>query len=323
MRRRRTSGRPTPLRRYVTRRNASISASTNIRGTVLMQTPELAFWSKDVTGRSPKVAVPSGTVAAEASRRPRQCRRRLADDLVFGSSFGADVPKHHHEPDERRIAAGGESIFPCFHALLVCYTTADDHTGRPSRCSVNYPDQTRVHLYTQDNVFVSAANKLWLTCGLALGATTLIAMCGMLAVLANGATYSNKLSALLRLARGAQLGRKMREYLKGRNPLPSYAKAVRVSFRSPRACTERRAFAYAPVGEKGRSGEEAVDVSQCSSTSGFSGPGEDGEAVVATPEPPMSLVALSAPAVPATPLTLQTPTAQPMPAESPPPCNDR
>jgi hypothetical protein len=81
---------------------------------------------------------------------------------------------------------------------------------------------------TVQTVYVYAANKLWAAYGIAALFTIGSVIIGIFVVLANGASYSNVFSTVLRIARAAELSIKVQESdLEGKNPLPSYlAKAT-------------------------------------------------------------------------------------------------
>ena len=82
--------------------------------------------------------------------------------------------------------------------------------------------------FTTQNVYVYAAKKLWIAYGLAALLTTGSVIIGILTIFANGASYSNEFSTVLRIARAAELSIEIQESdLGGENPLPSYlAKAT-------------------------------------------------------------------------------------------------
>ncbi|KAL8809732.1 MAG: hypothetical protein Q9223_007882, partial [Gallowayella weberi] len=102
---------------------------------------------------------------------------------------------------------------------------------QPNSSSVYYPNDTLVTFSTRENIYVYSASKLWLAYGLALGTTALIAAFGLLAILANHASFSNKLSTALRLSRGAHMSYEIKQKdLAGRDPLPDYAKKATVKF---------------------------------------------------------------------------------------------
>lgn len=76
---------------------------------------------------------------------------------------------------------------------------------RANTSSIYYPEKTRVQFATLENIYIYAVYKLWLAYGLAIGATAMIALVGVAAMIANQASFSNKFSTIFRLSRGAQL----------------------------------------------------------------------------------------------------------------------
>ncbi|KAL8921890.1 MAG: hypothetical protein Q9208_005494 [Pyrenodesmia sp. 3 TL-2023] len=102
---------------------------------------------------------------------------------------------------------------------------------QPNSSSVYFPNKTEVISSTGENIYVYAASKLWLAYGLAVGATVLIASLGLAAMIANGASFSNRFSTHLRLSRGAQLSYEINHGdLSGQDPLPAYARRMTVRF---------------------------------------------------------------------------------------------
>ena len=76
--------------------------------------------------------------------------------------------------------------------------------------------------YYDQTVYVYAADKLWIAYGLAALFTFGAYIVGMLAILANGASYDDSFSTVLRTTRDARLNIElMEEDLDGWSPLPS------------------------------------------------------------------------------------------------------
>lgn len=140
---------------------------------------------------------------------------------------------------------------------------ADIIPYRPNTSSIYYPDKTEVRLATRENIYIYAAYKLWLAYGLAVGATALIALLGMAAIIANHASFSNKFSTILRLSRGAQLSHEINHAdLWGRDPLPAYAEKATVRFSQEQMSGTRDANAYTLVDREGNDKEREVTTQE-------------------------------------------------------------
>lgn len=139
-------------------------------------------------------------------------------------------------------------------------------TPRPNSSSTFYPNQTEVRLATRENVFVFAAQKLWLAYGLALGATAIIVLFGIAAIIANNASFSNRFSTILRLSRGAQLSHEINQIdLAGQDPLPSYAKKATVTFSQEKTLRKRNSNAYMLVDREGKDHQNEVTTRETQS----------------------------------------------------------
>jgi hypothetical protein len=99
---------------------------------------------------------------------------------------------------------------------------------RPNYSSASAPPKTMVTQFTVQTVYVYAANKLWAAYGVAALFTIGSVIIGIHVILANGASYGNAFSTVLRIAQAAELSVEVQESdLDGKNPLPSYlAKAT-------------------------------------------------------------------------------------------------
>lgn len=79
------------------------------------------------------------------------------------------------------------------------------------------------------NVYSYDQATLWISYGLAVGATALAVAGGIAALISNGASYSNKFSTILRVSRTVRLGAEVSEPDgDGRDPLPKYLKLARI-----------------------------------------------------------------------------------------------
>ena len=131
---------------------------------------------------------------------------------------------------------------------------------RPNASSIFYPEQTEVRFATLENIYIYAVYKLWLAYGLAIGATALIVLFGVAAIIANQASFSNKFSTIFRLSRGAQLSNEIDHAdLSGRAPLPAYAEKATVRFSQEQISGTKDSNACTLVDREGKDDErEAV-----------------------------------------------------------------
>lgn len=69
--------------------------------------------------------------------------------------------------------------------------------------------------------------------GIAIGMTTVCLAVGFIAILINGASYSDNFSTIFRAARGADLSKEVRsEDCDGKDPLPAYLEETKVRFKA-------------------------------------------------------------------------------------------
>lgn len=123
---------------------------------------------------------------------------------------------------------------------------------RANTSSIYYPEKTRVQFATLENIYIYAVYKLWLAYGLAIGATAMIALVGVAAMIANQASFSNKFSTIFRLSRGAQLSNEIDHAdLSGRDPLPAYAEKATVKFSQEQMSGTKDSNAYTLVDRDG------------------------------------------------------------------------
>ncbi|KXS97850.1 hypothetical protein AC578_7656 [Pseudocercospora eumusae] len=103
----------------------------------------------------------------------------------------------------------------------------------PNTSSPFAPHLVNVTSHIYHNVYEYSAAKLWLTYGLAIAFTLLGVVFGLLAIFANGASYSDDFSTILRTARYARLSDEVQPGDEdGRDPLPRYLGAATVGFKS-------------------------------------------------------------------------------------------
>lgn len=135
--------------------------------------------------------------------------------------------------------------------------------NRPNTASIFYPERTEVQITTRENIYIYAANKLWLAYGLAVGATALIVLLGIAAIIANHASSSNKFSTILRLSREAQLNCEINQAdLWGRDPLPAYAKKATVRFSREQMLEAKSSKVYTLVDVEGRDDEREAPTQE-------------------------------------------------------------
>lgn len=130
---------------------------------------------------------------------------------------------------------------------------------RPNSSSIFYPEKTKVQFATLENIYIYAVYKPWLAYGLAIGATALIALFGVAAIIANQASFSNRFSTIFRLSRGAQLSNEIDHAdLSGRDPLPAYAEKATVRFSQEQMSGTEDSNAYTLVDREGRDDEPEI-----------------------------------------------------------------
>ncbi|MDI1487031.1 MAG: hypothetical protein OHK93_006294 [Ramalina farinacea] len=94
------------------------------------------------------------------------------------------------------------------------------------------PNSTNVSLPIFHNIYTYDRETLWISYGLSIFFTTLAATAGIIAVLLNGASYSNNFSTIVRVARTADLSTEILDKERdgfGRDPLPKYLKHARLN----------------------------------------------------------------------------------------------
>ncbi len=134
---------------------------------------------------------------------------------------------------------------------------------RPNSSSIYYPEKTKVQLTTRENIYIYAVYKLWLAYGLAIGATAVIAMFGLAAIILNHASFSNRFSTILRLSRGAQLSTEINHAeLCGRDPLPAYAEKAIVRFSQEQMSRTRNSSAYELIDREGKDDGREVTIQE-------------------------------------------------------------
>ena len=102
---------------------------------------------------------------------------------------------------------------------------------RPNKSSPFYPPPSNVTFLTLHSVYEYSHYKLWLAYGLAVAASGMIVILGLVIMYLSGTSYSNNFSSLLCLSRGARLSRKIVESdYDGNEPLPKYLEKAKINF---------------------------------------------------------------------------------------------
>ena len=107
---------------------------------------------------------------------------------------------------------------------------------RPNYSSPYAPPRlTNVSLPTYQNIYIYDRATLWIAYGLSILFTTLVAIAGIIALLLNGASYSDNFSTIVRVTRTADLSTDILDKDRdsfGRDPLPEYLKHARLNIKS-------------------------------------------------------------------------------------------
>ncbi|KAK0883908.1 hypothetical protein LTR87_002386 [Friedmanniomyces endolithicus] len=186
-----------------------ITSTTQLSTTVLAEAPELAFLQ-------PFQMKDGNTTISLQERAPLWTQQPYAGLVNAAAAPKSTLPFQ-------------QALEQLFENITISLMSAPDL--QPNSSSIYYPAKTKVTLATLENIYVYAAYKLWLAYGLAIAATALIAACGLAAMMANGASFSDSFSTILRLSRGAQMDRKVQiADLSGRAPLPGYLEEATVRF---------------------------------------------------------------------------------------------
>lgn len=85
---------------------------------------------------------------------------------------------------------------------------------------------------TYHTIYTYAQLELWLAYGLAIGSSTLACLIGYIALVGNGAAFSNDFSTILRTTKHAELTVELKDGdTAGHDPLPKYLANAKVRFR--------------------------------------------------------------------------------------------
>lgn len=114
-----------------------------------------------------------------------------------------------------------------------CLSLCRLHCDRPNYSSLYAPDLTNVTFSNYHNVYIYSASKLWLAYGSAILASAAAVVAGLLALRANGVSYTDSFSTALRTTRNAELTVSIHRLdIGGHDPLPRYLADAEVTFRN-------------------------------------------------------------------------------------------
>ncbi|KAI9710459.1 MAG: hypothetical protein M1812_007427 [Candelaria pacifica] len=184
-----------------------LSDSTDIRSTSLLDTRELDYLT-------------DYALHASTSEMDPDLQKSLRGS---NNSEVSGMTRLEQTTSNRSLQDAIEIMFQNFTVSLMSSSAL-----QPDYSSAGAPPKTLVTQFTSQTVYVYAANKLWAAYGVAAVFTLGSVIIGILTILADGASYSNAFSTVLRVARAAELSIEVQESdLDGRDPLPTHlAKAT-------------------------------------------------------------------------------------------------
>ena len=102
-------------------------------------------------------------------------------------------------------------------------------SSRPNYSSIYAPPSTDVNLPAYHNIYAYSEWKLWLAYSIAILLAAIAVFVGLVAMILNGASYSNNFSTVFRVARSAEINVTIEgDDEDGRDPLPSYLSKAQV-----------------------------------------------------------------------------------------------
>ncbi|KAL8685418.1 MAG: hypothetical protein Q9218_007774 [Villophora microphyllina] len=216
-----------------------ITSTSQVSSTVLAEVPELAFLQSTETTNKPQAAQQAAVT----------WQQQPYTGLVNAAAA------------VRSTLPFKEALEQVFQNITISLMSAPDL--QPNSSSIYYPDKTEVISTTRENIYIYSASKLWLAYSLAVGATALIAVFGIVAIIANRASFSNKFSTILRLSRGAQMSYEINQKdLSGWDPLPDYASKATVRFSQEEMSGTRDGMVYSLVDKEGRNDDRGVSIQE-------------------------------------------------------------
>jgi hypothetical protein len=100
----------------------------------------------------------------------------------------------------------------------------------PNASSPFKPPVANVTFSNFENVYLYTAGKLWLAYGIGICCTLVAVIAGLASVFANGASYSNNFSTVMRVTHGASINTSIGAAdMQGEDPLPAHLAAATVS----------------------------------------------------------------------------------------------
>ncbi|KAI9699475.1 MAG: hypothetical protein M1836_003086 [Candelina mexicana] len=205
-----------------------LSDSTSIRSTSLLNTKELQYLTDyalhaNTPDMQPdlqnKLRLSNMSEVSGMSRIQQTTSNQLLQDAIETMFQNFTVS----------LMSSSALQYACFHYDRISYDLLIE-IRRPVYNSAGAPPKTMVTQFTSQTVYVYAADKLWAAYGVAAIFTLCSVTVGILTILADGASYSNTFSTVLRVSRAAELSTEVKESdLDGRDPVPSYLAKATVS----------------------------------------------------------------------------------------------
>ncbi|KAF7193881.1 hypothetical protein HII31_04771 [Pseudocercospora fuligena] len=182
------------------------TTDTKVMSTVLLDTKELSF-----------LRTPSNW--ANAAETGTYTHLGSTDNMPSLYDWTA-------EPSQKSLK---DTIEQLFQNITISMLSSENF--QPNRSSPFAPALVNVTSRIYQNVYEYSAVKLWLAYGIAIGFTLLGVIFGLIAIITNGASYSDDFSTILRTARYACLSKEV-NYCDsdGRDPLPRYLSDTTVVF---------------------------------------------------------------------------------------------
>ncbi|KAI0410468.1 hypothetical protein F5X98DRAFT_359526 [Xylaria grammica] len=236
------------------------SIETGITSTVLLDTPELRYLSPL------KVAPARDTLQADLLNR----------DATKGQSlFNLQNATKLEQPLQTAL----EELFQNITISLL-----SSELLRPNMTSEFAPPMPTVTSTVYKAVYQYSSRQLWIAYGVAIAASTLASLFGLLAVAFNYANYSSDFSSVYRTAHGSKLSVKMREEdMSATDPLPEYLAKAALYIANPKSAGQ-----LVPEHESTATVEITPNSSHESSTQRPSETGEGGGTNLRLPTTPTS-----------------------------------
>ncbi|TGJ80107.1 hypothetical protein E0Z10_g8652 [Xylaria hypoxylon] len=184
-----------------------LNVDTNIRSTVLVDTPELSFLSSQ-----------------HARSRFESISTVQMDLWEMNNSSGQSLSSSPYTTNPHKSLQNVmEEMFQNITISLI-----SSELLQPNITSEFAPPMTTVNTTTYRPMYQYSSRQLWIAYGVAIAASAVAALLGSLAIFFNDASYSNNFSSVYRTAYTSELGVVMQvEDMKATDPLPRYlAKAA-------------------------------------------------------------------------------------------------